>query len=111
MHTKGKVEYTCRDCNEVVWVKSVTEMLADLRLCPQCYTLRAQDGSRKDRAQLIVKAADGMPIEEAVRYIEHGREMVDWVNWSIKLLQSTMMHPEQRARMQSLIANMKLEGK
>jgi hypothetical protein len=111
MHTKKDKEYKCRDCHETVWVKSVTVMLADLRLCPQCYTLRAQDGSRKDRAQLIVKAAggmtteeaveaiaigqamkilakdnlDGLPVQQAVLYLEHGPEMVETMKRECRL--------------------------
>ena len=30
--------YTCKDCHREV--KAVSRMLADLKLCPQCYTKR-----------------------------------------------------------------------
>ena len=32
--------YSCSDCHNDVRERAVTEMLVDMKLCPQCYTKR-----------------------------------------------------------------------
>ncbi len=37
---KVKVKFKCKDCNRNIRKSAVSDLIVDLRLCPQCYTKR-----------------------------------------------------------------------
>ena len=77
-------EFKCVDCNKTVRKGTILPALAYIELCPQCYTKRQM--GIKERDKLIMEAANGMPTEEAVKYITHGREMADALRYAIPIL-------------------------
>lgn len=40
---KLKTEFQCKDCNGIFRKKAYTKNLVNLKLCPQCYTKRANE--------------------------------------------------------------------
>jgi hypothetical protein len=119
MHTKGKVEVNGHGIYKLAVMTGHNEFSINVQVGCKCNECREHNTTASiedldyitNRIASLWNAADGMSTDEVVRYIEHGREMVELLArvsvhvWDIKPQFAKIIHDD----LESLLT--KLGGK